>query len=72
MDRTGAMALIATHDRSEGLTLGDRVLEMGGNPASIVRDRRSPLDRARRRDAAAVAALHAEWFGRRDGARPAD
>ena len=63
MERTGAAALIATHDRSEALTLGDRVLELGGRPAGIVRDRRSPLDRAARRDPAAVAAAHAAWFG---------
>jgi ABC-type nitrate/sulfonate/bicarbonate transport system ATPase subunit len=68
LDRTGATALIATHDRREALTLVDRVLELGGHPARIISDRRSPLDRARRRDAAALEAVHAEWF--RDGAEP--
>ncbi len=63
MERTGATVLIATHDRSEALTLGDRVLELGGLPAVIVRDRRSPLDRTVRRDPKAVAVAHAEWFG---------
>jgi ABC-type nitrate/sulfonate/bicarbonate transport system ATPase subunit len=62
MDRTGAVALISTHDRREALALADRVLELGGQPARITGDRHSPLDRAARRDPAAVDALHAEWF----------
>jgi NitT/TauT family transport system ATP-binding protein len=63
MERTGATALIATHDRAEALTLGDRVIELGGHPARVVRDRRSPLDRAARRNPAAVGSVHAHWFG---------
>jgi NitT/TauT family transport system ATP-binding protein len=63
MERTGATVLIATHDRGEALMLGDRVLELGGRPARVLRDRRSPLDRAARRDPVAVAATHADWFG---------
>jgi ABC-type nitrate/sulfonate/bicarbonate transport system ATPase subunit len=62
MDRAGAVALISTHDRREALALADRVLELGGQPARITRDRHSPLDRAARRDPAAVDALHSEWF----------
>jgi ABC-type nitrate/sulfonate/bicarbonate transport system ATPase subunit len=71
MERTGATALIATHDRVEALTLGDRVIELGGTPARIARDRRSPLDRAARRDPAAVACVHAQWFGRAGKAQDA-
>lgn len=63
MDRTGAAALIATHDRREALALTDRVLMLDGPPARLTDDRRSPLDRAARVDAEAVDRLHAEWFG---------
>ena len=63
MDRTGAAALIATHDRREALALADRVLMLDGPPARLNEDRRSPLDRAARLDAAAVDAVHADWFG---------
>ncbi len=68
MDRTGAVALIATHDRREALALADRVIELGGHPAHITGDRRSPLDRAMRSNAAAVEAVHADWFGPLGGA----
>jgi NitT/TauT family transport system ATP-binding protein len=64
MERTGATALVATHDRGEALTLADRVIELGGRPARVERDRRSPLDRSVRRDPAAVASAQAGWFGR--------
>lgn len=63
LNRTGATALIATHDRREALMLTDRVLELGGHPARLVRDRLSPLDRSQREDAGVVEALHSEWFG---------
>lgn len=66
LDRTGASALIATHDRREALMLADRVLEMDakpGQPGTLVRDRTSPLDRAARQNIDAVAALHHDWFG---------
>ncbi|MEM7746133.1 MAG: ABC transporter ATP-binding protein [Pseudomonadota bacterium] len=63
LDRLGTAAIIATHDRREALALADRVLEIDGPPALIVRDRTSPLDRELRRDAAAVEQLRAEWFG---------
>jgi NitT/TauT family transport system ATP-binding protein len=62
LDETGAAALIATHDRAEALALCDRVLELGGRPARLVRDRRSPLERGARSDAAAVARTATEWF----------
>ncbi|MEL6217209.1 MAG: ATP-binding cassette domain-containing protein [Pseudomonadota bacterium] len=63
LDRTGAAALIATHDRGEALALADRVLMMGGQPATITSDQRSPLDRSRRADPAAVRAQQDAWFG---------
>jgi NitT/TauT family transport system ATP-binding protein len=68
MDRTGAVALIATHDRREALALADRVIELGGQPAHITADRRSPLERPARSCAAAVDAVHADWFGPYGGA----
>jgi NitT/TauT family transport system ATP-binding protein len=71
MDRTGAVALIATHDRREALALADRVLELGGEPARIAADRHSPLDRTSRGNPAAVDAVHAEWFGAHGDARQA-
>lgn len=59
---TGVAALIATHDRREALHLADRIVELGGTPATIRRDRRSPLSREDRRDPAAVEALFRAWF----------
>lgn len=63
MDRTNAATLIATHNRREALALADRVLELGGQPAALVSDRRSPLARDARQDPSAVSQLHADWFG---------
>lgn len=62
LDQTGAAALIATHDRREAIALADRILELEGYPARLVGDRRSPLGREDRLNAALVDALHAEWF----------
>lgn len=62
MERTGAVVLMATHDRGEALDLADRIIEIGGRPARIVRDRRNPLGPAARRDRAAVAEVLADWF----------
>ena len=63
LDRTGAAALIATHDRREALMLADRVLMLGGTPATIASDRQSPLDRMDRLDPGHVSAVHQDWFG---------
>ncbi len=66
LERSGAAALIATHDRREALTLADRILEISGAegaPARLIADRASPLDRAARTDPDAVEALHGQWFG---------
>lgn len=62
MERSGAVVLMATHDRTDALALTDRVLELGGRPARIVRDRANPVDRAARRDAAAIARVPGDWF----------
>lgn len=63
MERTGATVLMATHDRGEALTLSDRVIELDGRPARIIRDRRNPIERAARYDQAAIGAVVADWFG---------
>lgn len=63
LDRTGASTLIATHNRTEALALCDRVLELDGPPATLRRDRTSPLARPERSDTAAVDALCREWYG---------
>lgn len=62
LDRTGATALISTHDRREALALADRVLELGGRPARLTGDRPSPLDRKARREPEAVEAAHRRLF----------
>lgn len=61
LDLTGATALIATHDRREALALADRALALGGRPARVVADRRSPLDRDARRDPGQVETALAAW-----------
>lgn len=63
LDRHEAAALIATHDRREALALADRLVEIGGRPARIVADRRSPLSREERRDPEKIEALFRTWFG---------
>ena len=59
---SGVSALISTHDRREALHLADRIIELGGKPAAVVRDRKSPLDRVARRDSAEVEAVLAGMF----------
>lgn len=61
MDRTGALALFATHDRREALFLADRVLELDGRPARLVRDRLNPLNRDAR-DTESVETVREAWF----------
>ena len=58
---SGATALIATHDRREALMLADRLLELNGSPATLARDRRSPLA-PEARQGEAVEALYRDWF----------
>ena len=64
LDLTGATALIATHDRREALAIADRVLELDGPPAMLVRDRASPLDRLARRNVADVERVLPGFFPR--------
>ena len=62
LDLTGAAALIATHDRREALFLADRVLEIGGAPATLIRDRVTGLPHGEQRNAELIETLHKEWF----------
>lgn len=62
LDLTGATALIATHDRREALFLADRVLEIGGAPATLINDRATGLPQGAMRDADLIETLHKEWF----------
>ncbi len=62
MDRTGATVVMATHDRREALALTDRIVELGGTPARLVSDRKSPLGRDARRDPRQVDDVYREWF----------
>ncbi len=57
-----ATVLFVTHDTRETVMLADRLVEVGGNPVSIVRDLRIGLDASGRRDATARAAVHARLF----------
>ncbi|MBX2854087.1 MAG: hypothetical protein KTR21_03815, partial [Rhodobacteraceae bacterium] len=59
----GVTTLITTHDRREALSLADRLLELGGAPATLIQDRRSPLSPPQRLQDDMVEALHGEWFG---------
>ena len=62
LDLTGATALIATHDRREALFLADRVLEIGGAPARLTRDRPTNLPRGENRNDDMINDLHRMWF----------
>ena len=62
LDRSGATCLIATHDHGQALAVADRLLELGGSPARLVSDRRSPLSRQARGDPGARTDLQARWF----------
>ncbi len=62
LDLTGATALIATHDRREALFLADRVLEIGGAPATLIHDRKTDFPRGESRSPEMIETLHKEWF----------
>lgn len=62
LDRTGATALVATHDRREAIAFADRILELGDRPARIVEDRASPLKRKDRDNAGAVEDAQRDFF----------
>jgi len=62
-NRTRATVLFVTHDRSEAVMLGTRVLRLGGAPAGIVQDAEVELEGSQRLDRAAVAAERRRIFG---------
>lgn len=62
LDLTGATALIATHDRREALFFADRVLEIGGAPATLIRNRKTGFPRGESRTPEMIETLHKEWF----------
>ena len=62
MDQTGAICVMATHDRREALTIADRIIEIGGRPAQLTSDRSSPLDRSERLNPSAVDQVYRQWF----------
>jgi ABC-type nitrate/sulfonate/bicarbonate transport system ATPase subunit len=57
-----ATVLFVTHDTREAAMLADRIVEVSGAPARIVRDVAVDLDGPGRRDAVARAAVHARLF----------
>lgn len=57
---TGAAVLFVTHDINEAVLLADRVLVMGGEPATFTLDRAISLPRPRRRDDVELFRLAAE------------
>lgn len=65
MDITGAAALLTTHDRREALALADRILEFNDQPARLIRDRPSPLDRSDRLRSEKIEDAYATVFGAR-------
>jgi NitT/TauT family transport system ATP-binding protein len=57
-----ATVLFVTHDTRETVMLADRLIELGGSPATTLRDVPIGLDAAARRDPTARAAVHARLF----------
>jgi ABC-type nitrate/sulfonate/bicarbonate transport system ATPase subunit len=57
-----ATVLFVTHDTRETVSVADRIVELEGSPAVVVRDRENPLPLAQRRDPAAVERAHAALF----------
>lgn len=68
-----ATVLFVTHDTREAVSVADRIVELEGSPAAIVRDRPNPLPLATRRDPAALERAHAALFphGPTPGVAPA-
>ena len=62
LDLTGAAALLTTHDRREALALSDRILEIDGRPAKLIRDRKNPLSREDRLNPARIDQTWREMF----------
>lgn len=61
--RRPTTVLFVTHDRSEAVTLGTRILRMGGTPATVQSDTQVALPRDRRADRAAVLEEQRRIFG---------
>lgn len=61
--RRPTTVLFVTHDRSEAVTLGTRILRMGGTPATVLSDTQIALARDRRTDRAAVMEEQQRIFG---------
>jgi NitT/TauT family transport system ATP-binding protein len=65
--RSGRTVLFVTHDIEEAIYLADRVVLLGGTPASVVLDHAVGLARPRRREDAVVQSLAAEIRSRLHG-----
>lgn len=61
--RRPTTVLFVTHDRSEAVTLGTRILRMGGTPATVLSDTEVALPRDSRTDRAAVMEEQRRIFG---------
>jgi sulfonate transport system ATP-binding protein len=61
--RRPTTVLFVTHDRGEAVTLGTRILRMGGTPATVLCDTEVVLARHRRTDRAAVMEEQQRIFG---------
>ncbi len=61
--RRPTTVLFVTHDRSEAVTLGTRILRMGGAPATVLSDTEVTLARDSRTDRAAVMEEQLRIFG---------
>ena len=62
LHEAGATAIISTHDRREALHLADRIVELGGQPARVLRNRANPLERSARKKTEAVEHLLPGFF----------
>lgn len=61
--RRPTTVLFVTHDRAEAVTVGTRILRMGGAPATVIQDQAVGLTREKRADAAAVLDEQRRIFG---------
>ena len=61
--RRPTTVLFVTHDRAEAVTVGTRILRMGGVPATVIQDQAVELTREKRADASAVLDEQRRIFG---------
>ncbi len=61
--RQPTTVLFVTHDRAEAVTLGTRILRLGGAPASIIGDAVVRLERDQRSNRDAVQSEQRRIFG---------